>query len=131
MFYLVDSSCRFKKETEDLKAKLQLTLNELTKSKTVVEQERSENSELSNRIVELEQMLDDMSKTCDSKDLNMTEMEDKVKELEKMLSEKSVIEEELEETKRRTSQLEGKCARENPIGPVILYEIDETHTTDS
>lgn len=131
MFYLVDSSCRFKKETEDLKAKLQLTLNELTKSKTVVEQERSENSELSNRIVELEQMLDDMSKTCDSKDLNMTEMEDKVKELEKMLSEKSVIEEELEETKRRTSQLEGKCARENPIGLVILYEIDETHTTDS
>ena len=53
-------------------------------------------------------MLDDMSKTADSKELNMTEMEDKVKELEKMLSEKSLVEEELEETKRRTSQLEGR-----------------------
>ena len=53
-------------------------------------------------------MLDDMSKTCDSKDLNMTEMEEKVKGLEKMLTEKSLVEEELEETKRRTSQLEGR-----------------------
>ena len=100
--------CRFKKETEDLKAKLQLALTELTKAKAVVEQERSENSELTSRVVELENMLDDMSKTCDSKDLNMTEMEEKVKELEKILSSKSLLEEELEETKRRTSQLEGK-----------------------
>ena len=98
---------RMKKEIEDLKAKLQLALTELTKAKTVVEQERSENSELTSRVLELEQMLDDMSKTCDSKDLNMTEMEDKVKELEKMLTDKSVVEEELEESKRRTSQLEG------------------------
>ena len=102
---------RLKKETEDLKAKLQLALTELTKAKAVVEQERSENSELTSRVLELEQMLDDMSKTADSKDLNMTEMEDKVKELEKMLSEKSLVEEELEDTKRRTSQLEGIYTR--------------------
>ena len=80
----------------------------MTKAKAVVEQERSENSELTSRVLELEQMLDDMSKTCDSKDLNMTEMEEKVKGLEKMLTEKSLVEEELEETKRRTSQLEGR-----------------------
>ncbi|KAL3862147.1 hypothetical protein ACJMK2_008135 [Sinanodonta woodiana] len=96
-----------KKESEDLKAKLQLTLNELSKARSVIEQERSENSELTARVMELEQLLEENSHAMglDSRESTLTELELKVKELEKLILEKNALEDELEEQKQKVSEL--------------------------
>ncbi|XP_053379468.1 myosin-11-like isoform X3 [Mercenaria mercenaria] len=114
---------RHKKEIEDLKAKLQLTLNELSKAKSVVDQERSENTELTSRVLDLEQQLDDASRASDSKASSILEMEVKVKELEALLSEKENLEEQLTQQKRQTEKLQDEIDELE----AVKIELEDSH----
>ena len=96
---------RHTKEIEDLKAKLQLTLNELSKAKSMVEQERGENSELTSRILGLENQLEEVSEATITKSSTIDEVEGRVIELEKLLSQKTATEDELDDQKRKTDKL--------------------------
>lgn len=77
----------------------------------MVEQERGENTELTTRVLDLEQQVDDVSRTSDSKASSVTEMGNKIAELEKLLSEKATAEDDLAQQKKFTERLQ--------------YEIDE------
>ncbi|XP_052821031.1 myosin heavy chain, non-muscle-like isoform X6 [Mya arenaria] len=89
---------KHEKEVEDLKAKFQLTLNELSKAKAMVEQEREENSELTKRMIEVEQEVE-------AKSSSLSALQAKVMELERMVEEKEEVEDELAESKKRNDKL--------------------------
>lgn len=82
-----------------MKAKLQLTLNELSKAKSMQDQERNENTELTEKLHELEEKLEHVTKD------SALEMEYKVQELEKLLEEKETVENELKEQRKLTHKL--------------------------
>lgn len=92
---------------ESFKAKLQLTLNELSKAKSIVEQERSENSELHSRIQELQQLLE-LSKDIPEllKQSDHTQCQFRIQELEAKLGGKSDMEKDLDEERKQNLKLQ-------------------------
>ncbi|XP_056008830.1 myosin-2 heavy chain-like isoform X24 [Ostrea edulis] len=96
-------------ELEDLKMKLQLTFQELSRSKQMLDDERSQCSEVEVKARDLEVLLEEMQKTNSTYEKKLDEvshLEKRVKDLEKLVSEKCDIEDQLEDKNREISDLE-------------------------
>ncbi|KAK3104747.1 hypothetical protein FSP39_009250 [Pinctada imbricata] len=96
-------------EMEDLKMKLQLTLQELSKSKQLLDEERSQCSEVEVKARDLEVLLEEMQQTNSAYENKLDEvslLQNRVKDLEQLVSEKCDFEDQLEEKKKECSELE-------------------------
>lgn len=105
----VDIQEEHENEIEDLKMKLQLTLQELSRSKQMLDDERSQCSEVEVKARDLEVLLEEMQKTNSAYEKKLDEvshLEKRVKDLEKLVSEKCDIEDQLEDKNREISDLE-------------------------
>lgn len=108
MFYF--SHIRFGKESDDLKAKLQLTFSELGKSKTLLEEQYEQNSDLQEHIQQLEASLNEASTSKlaseSDKDIHSAQLQGKIQELEQTLSDKVSYEKLFEAKRDEINQLE-------------------------
>ncbi|XP_061189899.1 girdin-like isoform X2 [Saccostrea echinata] len=113
-------------EIEDLKMKLQLTLQELSRSKQMLDDERSQCSEVEVKARDLEVLLEEMQKTNSAYEKKLDEvshLEQRVKDLEKLVSEKCDIEDQLEDKNREISELEQEIEEFESI----KLELEDTH----
>ncbi|XP_062611225.1 girdin-like isoform X3 [Saccostrea cucullata] len=113
-------------EIEDLKMKLQLTFQELSRSKQMLDDERSQCSEVEVKARDLEVLLEEMQKTNSAYEKKLDEvshLEQRVKDLEKLVSEKCDIEDQLEDKNREISELEQEIEEFESI----KLELEDTH----
>lgn len=113
------------KDIQDLMTKLQMSLTELQKSKSSLDQEVKKCSELQNKIQTLEKLQDEASQTnsiFEAKALELKRFELCVKDLEHQLAVKGSVEKKLNDREKRIDELE----RELEDSEALRTELEDT-----
>ncbi|XP_041378597.1 myosin-2 heavy chain-like isoform X2 [Gigantopelta aegis] len=113
-----ESDKRYKLELEDLKTKLQLSLEELQKVKTSLEKERNDKNILQEKNFQLEKTVEELSqvrKQLEEEKKLKSDLEMKIHELQLSLAERSLVADGFEGERKQRMELEKKMSELNQV----------------